>query len=283
MARNNPSNPYTKEPNHTSKDVQMPIAKAKVVSVKGHPEQNGFHSARIKIYGDESTHLAPVLAPAPGSVWVPSKGTDVAVLFSQNDKPWVVGSWYALDRIEEGTVDLPAYRPGDIRMGNETGAHMTAHHDGSVSIKTPENQPVNIDHHSASMKMSADQNVSSDGTYHRIAFDTAEDDADDLFNPSDNSVTIRSDGLHDVLATVEVPDPGQNNRYTLAFFNNGTEFKRKSNQSVENDILSVDVRTTRTLSNGDVIDVRLKQDSGSAKTINSDFAATEFSIERHGI
>jgi len=146
MTKKNPSNPFTNDPSHTQKDVQMAVSKAKVVSAKGHPEKNGFHTVRIQAYTDDATYVAPVLTPTPGSVWVPPEGSDVAVIFDQADKPWVIGSWYAIDRAaEEGDVDLPAYEPGDLRLGNTTGAHVTVDASGNVHIQSSDNGSVFID------------------------------------------------------------------------------------------------------------------------------------------
>lgn len=283
MARDNPTNPFTQDPNHTSKDVQMPIAKARVVSAKGHPDQYGFHSVRIRIYGDESTFISPVLTPMIGSVWVPKEGTDVAVLFTQNDKPWVIGAWYALDRSEDGEIDIPGYVPGDIRLGNDTGSHITAEDSGRIHIETGGLQPIDIDHQSASVRMSSDQTIAGDDSYYRVNFDTVEDDPEDLFVPSENAITIRHGGQHRIDATVEIGSAGQNNRYTAAIFEGGQLIKRKNQQSAVNEELSITVATTRKFDDDTDIDIRMRQNSGSDKIINSSNVATEFAIERHGI
>jgi len=138
MARNNPSNPYTRDPAHTAKDVPLPVQKAKVMAAGDHPEDDAFHTVKIRIYGDNAPYIAPVLTPVPGSVWIPEEGTDVAVIFGDSNKPWVIGSWYALDRVEDGEVDLPDYEEGDIRFGNSTGSHVTVDSEGGVTIGTAE-------------------------------------------------------------------------------------------------------------------------------------------------
>lgn len=135
MSRNNPSNPFTRDPGHTQKDVPLPIAKAKVLESPDHPDEDGFHTVRIRVYGDSAPYVAPVLAPMFGSVWVPKEGTDVAVLYGASDKPWVIGAWYPLDRVEDGEVDLPDYESGDIIVGNEEG-YVAVRNDGSVEVPT---------------------------------------------------------------------------------------------------------------------------------------------------
>jgi len=283
MAQDNPTNPFTRDANHTSKDVQMPIQKARVLSSKGHPEQNGFHTARIRVYGDEAPYLAPVITPMPGSVWVPKAGTDVAVVFTQSGKPWIIGSWYALDRIEDGEVDLPAYNPGDMRVGNHTGSHVTVRDSGTIKIETGGSEPINIDHQSASVRMSTDQTIPDNVVYTTVNFDTVQDDPEGLFNPSAHSFTVRHGGQHRVEATVEVEAAGQNNLYTVGMFANDTLIKRKRRQSTVNAPMSVSVSTTDRFEDDTDIEIRMRQDNGSDKIINSAPVATEFTIERHGI
>jgi hypothetical protein len=283
MAQDNPTNPFTQDPNHTSKDVQMPIQKARVLSAKGHPQQNGFHTVRIRVYGDEAPYLAPVVTPMPGSVWVPKEGTDVAVMFTQSGKPWVIGSWYALDRIEDGEVDLPEYEPGDIRVGNHTGSYVTVRDNGAIKIETGGLEPIDIDHQSGSVRMSTDQTIPGDDTYTLVNFDTVQDDPEDLFNTSTHSFTVLHAGQHRVEATVEVASAGQNNLYTVGMFADDTLVKRKRRQSVVNEPMSINVSTTRLFADDTDIDIRMRQDSGSNKIIDSSNVATEFTIERHGI
>lgn len=284
MARNNPTNPYTRDPSHTQKDVPMPIQKAKVLDAKGMPDESGFHTVKIQVYGDDAPYIAPVVTPMFGSVWVPREGTDVAVTFGNADKPWVIGAWYPLDRADEdGDVDLPDYEPGDLRLGNESGSHVTIHDAGAISIITDGRQPVNIDHQSATALMSTDQSVAGDDTYDLLAFDTAEDDPEGLFDSTQNGFVLRTDGTHEIAVTVEIPSPGQNNRYTLSLFRNGSVMKRKSGHSVVNQELSLSVDSQMRMDATDVIDVRLKQNSGSSKTVNSSRLTTEFSVERRGI
>lgn len=131
MGRSNTSNPHDVDPEAIHAEVPLPIQKARVLDANGMPEEDGFHTVRIKVYGDEAPYVAPVLTPMHGSVWVPEEGTDVAVLFGDSDKPWVIGSWYAVDRIDKGDIDLPEYTPGDIILGNENG-YIAVRADGTV-------------------------------------------------------------------------------------------------------------------------------------------------------
>ena len=145
MGRKNTSNPHDADPDVFHKQTNMSVQKAEVLDARGMPEENGFHTVRIRIYGDQSPYTAPVITPMPGSVWIPKEGTDVAVIFSESDKPWVIGSWYAVDRVEDGEVLLPDYDPGNIRVGNRTGAHVTVTNDGDVRIESSDDGDVYID------------------------------------------------------------------------------------------------------------------------------------------
>lgn len=283
MARNNPSNPYTRDPAHTAKDVALPVQKAKVMADGDHPEDDAFHTVKIRIYGDDAPYIAPVITPMFGSVWVPKEGTDVAVIFGDSNKPWVIGAWYPLDRVEDGEVDLPDYEAGDMRVGNHTGSHVTVRDNGAIKISTGDFEPIDIDHQSGSVRMSTDQVIPGDDTYTKVNFDTEQDDPEELFNPSTNQFTVRHEGQHRVESTVEIEAAGQNNRYTIAIFADGSVVKRKNKQSAVNEPMSINISTTRRFFDGTTLDIRMRDNSGSPKTINSDNVATEFSIERHGI
>jgi hypothetical protein len=143
MARNNPSNPHTRESEHTAKDVQQAITKARVKDVNTSAE-GGVHTVRVQPYGTNSSFIAPVLMPVQGCVWLPEQGTDVAVMFTKENKPWVIGSWYASDRINAGNVELPDYEEGDLRLGNSTGSHVTIKSDGDIIIDSADDSDVII-------------------------------------------------------------------------------------------------------------------------------------------
>jgi len=146
MAEDNPSNPHTRDPEATRRDMPKAITKAKVLGAKEHPSEQGYHVVTVQeIYDDKSVHEAAVITPMFGSVWVPPKGTTVALMFGPSDKPWVIGSYYPIDRVEEGNVDLPAYEAGDIRIGNKSGSHITITKSGDIEITTNDNSDVYID------------------------------------------------------------------------------------------------------------------------------------------
>lgn len=131
MGKENPSNPFSNDPSQTRKDLPMPISKAKVESAKDSTE--GFHTVTIRVYGDSSPYVAPVIPFSIGSAWIPKPNTDVAVMFGANDKPWVIGPWYALDRVEDGEVSMPDYEPGEVIIGNEAG-RIKIDNDGEIYI-----------------------------------------------------------------------------------------------------------------------------------------------------
>jgi len=283
MARNNPSNPYTRDPAHTAKDVPLPVQKAKVMAAGDHPEDDAFHTVKIRVYGDQAPYIAPVLTPVIGSVWIPKEGQDVAVIFGDSNKPWVIGAWYPLDRVEDGEIDLPDYEEGDVRLGNESGSGVTVHNDGHISIMTDGTERVDIDHQSASIFLNTNYSLPGDNSYYKIPFNMIEDDKEQLFNASNNSIVTKADGLHRISASMEVPTPGQNNEYSIAVFVNGTERKRVSNQSAVNEPLSIQVQTQIRLDPEDEIDIRAKNNSGTNRTVLGSPVTTEFNVRRAGI
>lgn len=142
--KNNPTNPFSRDESQTRREAAMPFQKARVVGAFS-KSKDGFHTVRIKIYGDEAAYTAPVLPPTIGGAYVPKEGHDVAVAFGESDKPWVVGPWYALDRVEDGEVELPDYEPGEIVLGNESGGTIRIDNDGNIYLNSSSSGDVFID------------------------------------------------------------------------------------------------------------------------------------------
>lgn len=145
MAKDNPTNPHTRDETKTQREVPMPISKAKVLSSKSHPENDGYHTVRIQLYGDRSPTDAPVLPLTIGSAWIPKTNTDVAVIFGAVDKPWVIAPWYAIDRVENNEIDIPDYEPGELVVGNHTGGHIRIDNSGNIHLESGDDGDVYID------------------------------------------------------------------------------------------------------------------------------------------
>lgn len=270
----NNSNPHDIDGGQVrNKSYDLDVVRARVLDVL--PE---IHAVRVNPRGDDAPFIAPVLTPNYGSSTLPQKDSRVSVLYITDNTAVVLGSVYLLDG-----EDPPTVAEDEIRFGNSSGSYISINQDGSISIRTEGNKPVNIDHQSATAIMSADQSIAGDDQYYIVDFDDVNDDPDDLFDPNKNGFVIKTEGQHNLSSTVEVTSAGQNNRYTLALYRNGQLMKRKSRQSAVNDVLSITVTTNRQFEDGDVIDVRFRQDSGTSKIINSNFNATEFYIQRKGI
>lgn len=237
-----------------------------------------IHSVRVNPRGDNAPIVAPVSTPTYGMSVLPDEGERVTLLYITENVPIVIGSIYLRDGADPPEADI-----GDAVFGNSTGSQIGIREDGSIRIQTDTDEPVDIDHQTAVAQMSTDQTIAGDDTYYKVNFDSAVNNPEGIFDTSQQALVVKDDGQHSLHATVEVPLPEQNNRYTLAFFRNGTLFKRKNQQSVTSNALSLTVDTRRDLDTGDVIDVRLRQNSGSSKTITNDFEATEFNIQRTGI
>lgn len=270
----NNKNPHDVDGNQVrNKSRDNDVVRATVIDVL--PD---IHSVRVNPRGDNAPVVAPVSTPTYGMSVLPDEGERVTLLYITENVPIVIGSIYLRDG-----PNPPEAEVGDAVFGNSTGSEITIRDDGSISVGTDTDEPVDIDHQTAVAQMSSDQSIAGDDTYYKVNFDTAVDNPKGIYDTSQKAVVVKDGGQHSIHATIEVPLPEQNNRYTAAFFRNGTVFKQKNQQSVTNNALSITVDTRRDLDAGDVIDVRLRQNSGSSKTINSDFVATEFNIQREGM
>jgi hypothetical protein len=260
----------------------MPISKARVKSVND-SANGGLHTVKLSVYNSNTEEEAPVLMPTQGCVWLPKEGDDVAVMFSKEGKPWVIGSWYAVDRLDSGNVELPDYEEGDLRLGNSTGSHVTIESDGTINIVSVDNESINIDKQSAVVYHSTAQTIPNNDTYYKVEFDTIESDEEDLYDETNHQYVLKHDGDYRFTATLMFPTAGQNNRYTLAIFINGVEEKRRSFQSSVNAEMSLDVSLDKRLNAGDEISVYIKQNSGSDRDINGSSKTNDFILQRKGI
>lgn len=285
MAKDNPMNPHKQTDEQVRRVVQPPVAKAKVVQARPHDrddeDQKAYHTARVRVYGEQSTQLAPVIVSLPGDAYVPTVGSDVAVMYGPNEKPWIIGSWYAVNEDREP----PSYQPGDRIIGHpDTESYFKIGKDGHIEVRTEGNQRIDLDHQSASVSLTgANQSIGA-GNTDVIEFDTVEDDPESLWDANgDFKMTAAAGGLHRITTSVAIPNPGQNNDYTIAIYVNGTEQKRVSQQSAVNDELSLQATTMERLEAGDLVDIRVTNGSGSARDVLADDATTEFDFRRAGI
>lgn len=281
MGTGNPMNPHTQNEEEIEAIVEPPVAKAEVVQAARHDDKvKGFHSVRVRVYGETSTFLAPILTMMQGDAHVPPVGSDVAVMYGPNEKPWVVGYWYATD----GDAEPPDYMPGERIIGSplsESFIKIAA--DGHIEIKTEGLKRVDIDHQTSSVYLTgANQSIPA-GNTDKILFDTVEEDLEDLWDEANNQMVARADGLHRINATVALPTPGQNNSYSIYIYVNGSPVKRVTRQSAVNEELSLTVVTMELLDEGDVVDIRVENGSGSPKDVLGSEQTTEFDMRRSGI
>lgn len=144
MAKSNPSNPATIDEGVVQQSVPMAVSKARVERARSHPTEGGFHTARIKVYGDEAPYDAPVLPLTIGSVWIPKEGMDVMVMFRDSNMPVIIGPWYAVDAVQAGDIDIPEYEPGEVVIGNGSGGHIRIDNDGNVHLNASDSGDVYI-------------------------------------------------------------------------------------------------------------------------------------------
>lgn len=281
MTKQNVSNPFSRDETATQADVQQPIQRARVIDVDKHPD-TGYHKVDVVTHTEASPYTAHVLAPVIGCVWVPKEGQDVQVMFDAAEQPWVLGAWYPRDRVDEGSfIELPDYEPGDIRLGNDSGSHVTVYDDGVIDIKTDGQQEVNIDHQTALLHLSSDYTITTTDNYEQLPFDLIDDDGEGL--KDGNGFTVKAGGFHRIQLDIEIEAGGQGNLYTAAVFVNGVEEKRKIIQSTQNAPVSVDVNTLKDLNKGDTVTAQVKKDGSSDRIVTSNQAATAFHIQRSGI
>lgn len=286
MPKNNPMNPHSQDEQAIQRHAPLAVMRATVTDAfpKQDDESGPYHRVTVRVYGDPSPHEATVLAPSRGDVNVPTVGDDVAVAFGPNEKPFIIGYWYPANKVQDGRVDLPDYEPGERIIGTpHNTSFISISKDGTITIKTEDDAPVNIDHNSFVAYMGSDQSVAGDGNYYILEYDTEEDDPEGLFDPSTYTFTVKHAGRYEVGATAEIAAAGQNVLYQIAVFVNGSQEKRKSRQSAVNEPISLDVELSKNLSEGDEVDVRLAQNSGPAKTVQGSSITTDFSAERQGI
>jgi len=145
MGKDNPMNPHTRDENQTKREVTLPFTKARVEAAGSHPEDEAYHTVRVRIYGENHSRSAPVLPPTIGGAYVPRENEDVAVIFDSSNEPWVVGPWYAIDRVENSEVEMPEYEPGEVVLGNHTGANIRIDNNGDIHLNSSDDGSVYID------------------------------------------------------------------------------------------------------------------------------------------
>lgn len=288
MPRGNPKNPHSTDEDAVQHAAPIPVLQARVESVDSHTgDQAPYHTATIRVYGDPSPYQATVVTPSRGDVNVPVEGEDVAVAFGPSGQPYIVGSWYAADKVSDGRVNLPDYEPGERIIGTpHNSSYIKIEKSGRIEMVTDGFQPVDIDHQSSSAYLDTDQSFTTTDPI-QVEFDTENNDPEDLFDPNTHEMTLRHDGSYNVKSTVEIVSAGQENLYTLYIYRNGSPIKHKNRQSSVNEPLSVDIDTDRRLDADDTLAIYIEKTGGTQRTLNGanggEDIACEFNIKRTGI
>lgn len=138
MTLNNPSNPHDLPKDQVQREVEPPLAKATVVQTFPHDRDSktkrGFHTVRIRVYGEDATVQAPVITPMKGDANLPEVGDNVVVAYGSNEKPWVIGHWYAADADQDKEDEPPNHNAGDRVIGNGTNSYIKIGRDGDVKV-----------------------------------------------------------------------------------------------------------------------------------------------------
>jgi len=282
MTKRQSQNPYTTEPAEVANVLPQQFQRGRVLDV-GNSDEGNFHYATVKLYQSGGQETFPVLSPAYGDVAIPTEGSDVIVLFNDNESGIVIGQWYAADRIVNGNREIPDFVAGDRVIGNDTDSIVKIHNDGAITISTEGSKPVDIDVQSALVDLTQDQTIPNEGVYTKIQFDSAEEgDVNNLFDPTTHDITVNYGGLYHIYGSVEIESAGQNNLYDIAIFLNDSIIKRRSVQSTVNNRMSLEVRTDKRLEPNDTVDIRVQNNSGKDRIVAGNPTTAEFSINRTG-
>lgn len=269
----NNSNPYSLDGDQVrDKSIDNSVVRATVLDTL--PE---IHSVRVNPRGDNSPTLAPMLTMRHGSHTLPSKGERVILLYVAENTPVCLGSMYLLDGKSPPDVDS-----GDILFGNYSGSGVTVKDDGTITIITEGDKPVNIDVQAAAVNKNTAQTIPNNDTWYKVKWDQVEFDSDGLFNDTEDSITAQYGGLYTITGSVSYPNPAQNNRYGIGIFVNGELIQRVTQQSANNVEMTIDVTTQELLSAGDEIDIRVRHNSGSDKNILGSPVTDKFTTSREG-
>jgi len=277
--KNNPANPSDINKGEVRSVSPKSFERARVLAVQD--SDDGAHTATIKLYDSGSQTTAPVLTSAYGDVSLPERDTDVIVMFGENDEELIIGSWYPVDRVARGQIQLPDYGAGDRVVGNRTESILQIHNDGTIDLTTEGTKPLNTDHQSFSVYRNGNQSIAS-GAEERVEFNDVSHNDEGLYSTTSYEATLLNDGEYEIKTTVEIADGGQGNLYTLRIYNSGTVIKRSFRQSSVKEPLTLRVSTNEMMSAGDSVYVTLENGSNSARTLNGDNIGTEFDIRRIG-
>jgi hypothetical protein len=99
---------------------------------------------------------------------------------------------------------------------------------------------------------------------------------------SNNSFTVREDGIYDLRGKIQTLNPGQNNVIFVQIRRNGNKvLTQNSDQTSTNQVSGVETSGYRQLSEGDDIELWIDDDDG--KTIDIGADQTELSLARQGV
>ena len=271
----NNSNPHDVDGNQVrNKSRDNDVVRATVIDVL--PD---IHAVRVNPRGDNAPVVAPVLTPTYGMHTLPDENERVTLLYITENVPLVIGSVYLADG-----PNPPKINSGDAVFGNSSSSEVTVHNDGHITVTTEGNQPVDIDHQSASVSLEGANQTIAAGDTDIIEFDTVEEDPEGLWDADgDYKMTAGAGGLHRLTASVALPTPGQNNTYEIRIFVNNVEEKRVTRQSAVNEEMSLQVTTMERLEIGDKVDIRVTNNSGQSRDVLADDVTTEFDFRRAGI
>lgn len=280
MTKGNPSNPADINTGEVRAVSPKAFEKGRVLNVLD-SDEGGIHYVTVKMYDSGAQETAPVLTSVYGDIAVPTEGTDVLVLYGENDQPVIIGSWYAIDRVIRGETQLPEYNAGDRIVGNNTGSYLRVHRDGTVDLKTKDDAPINVDHHSFSAYLNGSQTIPKN-TEEKIQFDSVRNNAESMLDTNTHEATVLDSGIFRASGTAEIQSAGQNKQYVIRLRNQDRVLKRAYRQSANKEPLTLRIDTTVDLAEDDRVWITVENKSDSDRVVDGGELGTEFEMRRLG-
>lgn len=195
--KGNTTNEHDTNDGEVAAKMPLPIQRCRVTAARD-SQDDGLHRVSVRPYGGSSAEEAVVLTPMIGSVTVPEQGDDVLVIYGEDDTPFVLGAWYALDRLVDGDLPLPDYDAGDLVLGTKNGA---------ITV-TKEGRVESTDTAAFDAHLSTTQPDAQAGLYANVIENVNVNDS--FTKVDDSTVEIQKDGRYRV-------------EYTLGFNRNGSQ------------------------------------------------------------
>jgi len=155
---------------------------------------------------------------------------------------------------------------------------------GSLESESVSTESASITKSGSRMSMSTGQTITDSSTT-KIEFDTVEFDKLEVVNITDSEIVVNESGVYLIEVTFRVEDDSawsDGDQINAIIAKNGSSDHQKQVRKVGTDTQSATNITILDLNQGDTIDGRLFQDSGSDIDLEGDVRRTRLSVGRLG-